>query len=903
MPSDDRRAPPPVLNPVLTLRKEPVPETATGGGKGEAAIVADRLEQQRHELSASCERIAGSAAKRPTHAGRLHLVADMFPDSLAPSWTPHTLFGEQDGCRLVAPMRNGYLVEANAAQLSALARTIRDASTIERRVAISRVASIRAFEQRDMLRGRTIDELWSAAEEVEGGKAFIMWLAPFRDTEARSSVLQALAAAENEKTLLATFPAVLLPPPGPVEANAAAPIMLRGQSGLARAARRYRQQGVARTFIAVPSKAAFQRIVGSGASFRMDPVRRIEVTAPGAGAEPSPPLPNVASQPVVAFVDGGLSARSYMPLEAWRAPPLIRDGASDSSHGNRIASLLVHAHAWNSNLDLPQLVCRLGTVQAIPRENSNTAANPEQLIQYLRQVVQRSPDTKVWNMSFNEVAPNLDPEEVSYLGHEIGIIAREFGILPVISIGNKRAGNSELMCPPADCEAALTVGGRAHGPNGEPAGTCPVSLLGPAPGGMLKPDLSWFSRLRMLGGSVQMGSSYAATLVSSLAAHTFSNLKEPTPDLVRALLINSTGGDTHHQALGWGTPWDGTFPWACAPGTVTLAWKGKLRPGYAYYWNDIPIPPELVHNGRLRGRGRLTAILNPVLSDLTGANYFSSRLQVALQYVKRDGSIGNLLGSMKEDKARELDARRACKVASGATPQPRFHAHRRHVPGRRHAAACSGLRARSLRAGLGQPPRAGRAGRGLRADPLGRNGRHRAFQLHDPAAFHLRRERHCGPGDRVGTGRIQLGCNGYPVVQPPLLTGALDGNQLGQGIPTRIGGQPKPEQEPDQQQLYEARYRHRALHAAEGRWQAVQGRCEGGGPPPQVIGGVWCRSAGGLAYPGRGRPATLARWERATHADGQTFFRLGHTLPQAGQKLQALSQQLAVRFRRVEYHV
>ncbi len=688
MPSDVRLNPPPVLNPVLTLRKEPVPETASGGGKGEAAIVADRLEQQRSELADSCEQIAASANQRPTHAGRLHLVADMFPDSLAPSWTPHTLFDEQDGCRLVAPMREGYLVEADAGRLSRLARTIRTASSVEKRVAISRVASIKPFEQWDMLRGRSVDDLWDVAEEVEGGKAFIMWLAPFRDANARTSVLQALADAEADRTLLATFPAVQLPPPGPIGSGAASPIMVRGQSGLARAARRYRREGTARTFVAVPSKAAFKRIIGSGASFRMDPVRRVEVTAPGTGAEPTPPLPNVATQPVVAVVDGGLSARSYMPMEAWRAPPLIRDGVSDLSHGNRVASLLVHAHAWNSNLDLPQLTCRLGTVQAVPRENSNATANPEQLIQYLRQVVQRSPETKVWNMSFNQVAPNLVPEEVSYLGHEIAAIAREFDILPVISIGNKRVGNPEFMCPPADCEAALTVGGRAHDSDGRPAGRCPVSLRGSAPGGMLKPDLSWFSQLRMLGGSVQQGSSYATTLVSSLAAHTFANLKEPSSDLVRALVINTTEGDTHDQALGWGTPWTGTHPWACAPGEVTLAWKGKLRPGYAYYWNDIPIPPELAQEGRLRGQGRLTAILNPVVSELAGANYFSTRLQVALQYTKRDGRVGEPPrvheGGQGQGAGR---ARGAREMAPGAVPSPRLYPDWHHLPGRHHAPA------------------------------------------------------------------------------------------------------------------------------------------------------------------------------------------------------------------------
>lgn len=119
----------------------------------------------------------------------------------------------------------------------------------------------------------------------------------------------------------------------------------------------------------VPSRTALARIAASGASFRIDPVRRIEVTAPGIAAEPTPPVPNPAAQPTV--VDGELTARSYLPLAVWRAPPLVRDGQADTHHGNRVTPLVVHAHAWNNNLPLPALDCRVATVQAIPRQGSN----------------------------------------------------------------------------------------------------------------------------------------------------------------------------------------------------------------------------------------------------------------------------------------------------------------------------------------------------------------------------------------------------------------------------------------------------------------------------------------------------------------------------------------------------
>ena len=95
----------------------------------------------------------------------------------------------------------------------------------------------------------------------------------------------------------------------------------------------------------------------------------------------------------------------------------------------------------------------------------------------------------------------------------------------------------------------------------------------------------------------------------------------------------------------------------CEAGSVTLAWTAKIKPGFSYYWNDIPIPADMINNDKLSGTIALTAIIKPVVSDLTGPNYFSTRLQVALQGTTRAGKTENLLGSMKEHKEKEITAR------------------------------------------------------------------------------------------------------------------------------------------------------------------------------------------------------------------------------------------------------
>lgn len=662
----------PLLNPVLTLRKEPRRERVQGGGKNAGQIVRSRLAQHTHILSSACRYLYDHRDTLPTHGGKTLLVARMSDDSLAPTYKPDSMFDWDMGFRLVAPFRHGYLVEASIEKLPHLAHLITNPTNIASIVDISRVEALSPFDEKAMLAGRSLDRLWEHATEVEGGREFIVWLAPYQERAAKLSLMSTLETLAAEGVLQPTFPVLRLH--GPVAENDEGypvPVEQPQQTGVARALRQFRRDGHGRATIRFTRKQDLARLVASGTSFRIDPVKPLQVTAPGEGQEPGPPPPDVSSKPIVGVVDGGLTARSYLLAEAWRATPsFVHDGHADTTHGNRITSLIVQAHAWNSNLDLPPLVCRVGTVQAVPRQRANLPYNPEALIDYLTRVVREHPETKIWNFSFNQITPEDDFEVISYLGDAISRLARAAGILPVISIGNVSTANQERLCPPADCEAALVVAGRTFDDKGTPSAACNLSLRGPGPDGMWKPDVSWFSKLRVIGGETHTGTSYAATLVSNLAAHTWDNLKQPSPDLVKALLLNCAERESFDPQFGWGTPWNGHMPWICRPGSVTLAWCAELRPGIAYYFNDIPIPPELVRDRKLFGKASLTAILRPLTSPEGGPNYFATRLQVALQYTGANGKVKNLCGSMREDKDKEMDARQE---------HGKWHPIRRHV--------------------------------------------------------------------------------------------------------------------------------------------------------------------------------------------------------------------------------
>ncbi len=649
----------PLLNPVLNLKMEAVPEAQTGGGKSRDSIKVERLQQQIIALAQSVRTLYDERNGLPVFDGRAHILVRMFAaDSLAPSYTPDDLFSKLTGCQLVAPFRHGYLVEAQINALPNLARVIDDARSIAVQCDISRVRRIDPFSISDRLRGRSFDAVWDTAPETDTGRLFTAWLVPFLHAGAKSAVLDEVQALATRNVVRPTYSRIQLLPDADPQA-VVGPIVERSQSSIARAMRGYRQSTVGRAIVALSSQNDLLEFMTSGVVHRLDPVRPIITAAPGEGPEPSSPQ-LTGTEPIVGIVDGGLHARSYTVAEAWKAPPLVKNSEADRRHGNAISSLVVQGHAWNPNRKLPALTCRIGSVQAVPHPSSNRGLDEQELVDYLAAVIKAHPEAHVWNISANQYGAALSADEVSPLGHTLGRLARAAGILPIISVGNMRAGQPMRPAAPADCESAITVGGRGATTKGEPGATCPKCLPGPGPDGMLKPDLSWFSELRMLGGVTDTGSSYAAALVSSLAAHTFANLKEPTPDLVKALLINAAERGEHHAGLGWGSPYREHMPWSCAAGSVTLAWTSKIMAGANYYWNDVPIPPELIRGDKLFGRAKLTAILKPLVSPLAGANYFASRLQTSLQY-KINGEWSSLLGTMKESTLKELDARQELK--------------------------------------------------------------------------------------------------------------------------------------------------------------------------------------------------------------------------------------------------
>jgi len=268
----------PVLGPVLTLTQQPLSKDPNVGGKNRESINQQRLEIQRGVLAGQLESIHEAYQNRRAkrlHAGRLPLVVDMFDDKLAPSWKPQDLFSVADA-QLIAPWPSGYLVEAKIDKLPLLAEATRAGGNVATQVDIGNIEAISEHRRRDVFRDRLTERVWDSAIEVSGGRLFHLSFMPFKDIDARNSVMNHLRELNEENVF------------SPTDIRKREITLVshdERHSSLAEGFRQYRgndfgQTSYGRASIVVPNEAALQSLALSGSAFRINPVRPVSTTTP-----------------------------------------------------------------------------------------------------------------------------------------------------------------------------------------------------------------------------------------------------------------------------------------------------------------------------------------------------------------------------------------------------------------------------------------------------------------------------------------------------------------------------------------------------------------------------------------------------------------------------------------------
>ena len=351
-------------------------------------------------------------------------------------------------------------------------------------------------------------------------------------------------------------------------------------------------------------------------------------------------------------------------------PPVPAGSATKAGHGTQVSGIALYGDVASCTI-AKSFIPAIRLINARMLDDHNEL-HPDRM-PFLREVVEHvKTDSRILNLSFG-----LEPHDgfLSMHAAELDALAREFGVLFIVASGNVNpreyfaggppptkypefllGGAWRVRCP-AEALNVLTVGGIT--PDSDPfARHSSRDVIAPkrAPspfscsGGIknvIKPELvevagnlafdnlvkTWVENdggLRVLTTSPRFatdsllgfvhGTSFSAPKVTNLAARLIERYADASPNLLRALLVQSarfpegvTGWKpaAAMRLCGFGVP-DLERALFCRPQRVTLFHEGEIVPDQVKLF-DIPVPPEFA-----KGEGRkamtITIAFDPPVS-------------------------------------------------------------------------------------------------------------------------------------------------------------------------------------------------------------------------------------------------------------------------------------------------
>lgn len=458
----------------------------------------------------------------------------------------------------------------------------------------------------------------------------------------------------------------------------------------------------------------------------VDPVEyTVELSStPGDVVSPSVAvLPN-STRAVAAIFDSGIEVGcrfidgSVVDREEPVGPPFSTD------HGTFVASRIMYGDTLRDQVAAGQLrpdVRVLSVCTATHDDVGNRkSASTDELMRIIRDTVTRwHQQIRVFNISQNlfpsdlSLDPTVPDDVVSPLAAELDTLARKFDVLFVVTAGNyPRPGApppsvaypdyfpqpDTRVVPPAEAVLALTVGSLAEranqgslAPQDAPS---PFTRRGPGFQRFRKPDLvahggnygmNWQAVEDLATAGIGnhgdhlcwgCGTSYAAPLITRLAARLFEEIPSATPQLVRALLIHFA---SHSESSSMPDMWQLVGNGRPDPDRVlqSTQWSQAFVHTAAVSHREIRrvefyVPKAVAERkGRKRVRIRATVAYAPETNRTLKAGYCKSHIRCKLS--KRDAS-----GNLKDVTANDGEAVLKDRYAGVARLEKTFS---RHVGG------------------------------------------------------------------------------------------------------------------------------------------------------------------------------------------------------------------------------
>ena len=331
---------------------------------------------------------------------------------------------------------------------------------------------------------------------------------------------------------------------------------------------------------------------------------------------------------------------------------------TDRSHGTAVAGIIEYSDALNDTD-----ICSTGGVRLFSTlVYPNQKIYPEDLIDNVRDAVERHPDIKIWNMSLGE-DEQCDLDSFSEFGMALDNIQDENNVLIIKSAGNCRNYEKGLpkqrISKSADSIRALTVGSIAQTKEeydyAEANMPSPFTRVGPGPASIIKPDLVFYGGNSGMHNGVRIdhgvrsfnlddedkrfiGTSFSTPAVTRIVADLAYMMKEEfDPLLLRALTIHYAKYPAGIQMkmaekvnqMGFGAPVKAQDILYNSPDEITLILRDSLDKGSFIEMFNFPYPTSMVdENGFFRGQIILTLVNKTLVDEKQAGEYCQSNLDV-----------------------------------------------------------------------------------------------------------------------------------------------------------------------------------------------------------------------------------------------------------------------------------
>ena len=363
--------------------------------------------------------------------------------------------------------------------------------------------------------------------------------------------------------------------------------------------------------------------------------------------------------PTVGVLDTGIAPIGHLsPWLLEKEHINYQEEFSDRSHGTGVAGIIEYSDDLNGTDICSTDGVWLFSALVYPAQD----IYPEDLVENIRDAVERNPEIKIWNMSLGEKG-EADLDSFSEFGMALDNIQDENNVLIIKSAGNcinfMKGQPKQRISRSADSIRALTVGSIAQTKQEADFADInmpsPFTRVGPGPASIIKPELVFY------GGNAGMkegklvehgvrtfdlcdddvrytGTSFSTPAVSRIVADLAYMMQEEfDPLLLKALTIHYAKYPAGIQmkmadkinSMGFGVPAKAQDILYNSPDEITLILRDSLEKGSFIEMFNFPYPTSMVDdNGFFRGQIILTLVNKTLVDEKQAGEYCQSNLDV-----------------------------------------------------------------------------------------------------------------------------------------------------------------------------------------------------------------------------------------------------------------------------------